>query len=109
MTGTEYLCVNAVIVIASADLEEFWKGFEDVFNKVIAEEECTLFERSYQEDKENDEVIIRLFEAWTGTVEWFREVQMNKPYYKPYLEATQKLWRRDHEFKIARRLGLSQY
>ncbi|KIY64837.1 hypothetical protein CYLTODRAFT_492787 [Cylindrobasidium torrendii FP15055 ss-10] len=103
MTKPEYLILNVHIVVRPADLEKFWKGLEISASRVIEEKECTLFEISYLENKEKDQVDIYLYEAWTCTVEWFNEVQMNKPYYKPYLEATEKLWKRPREMTISKR------
>ncbi|KIY69087.1 hypothetical protein CYLTODRAFT_442885 [Cylindrobasidium torrendii FP15055 ss-10] len=109
MSTPESLQLDVNIFIAPSDLQAFWEALEPAYQAVIAEKECTQFEISVSEDKEKDEVTIHFVESWAASLEWLTTVQSRKPYYKPYLEATEKMFKRPREGKIFKRLVNKSY
>ncbi|KAF9026021.1 hypothetical protein BDZ89DRAFT_1067863 [Hymenopellis radicata] len=89
------IIVDVTITVATSSLAEFLKKLPLSYNGVIVEPECTLFEVAHRDNPETGETTVRLFEAWTCTKEWFVNVQLKKPYYEPYIEATKPMWTKD--------------
>ncbi|MEX3789821.1 putative quinol monooxygenase [Paraburkholderia sp. BR14374] len=62
---------------------------------VVAEAECLTLD--YAQDAE-DPARFMLYEVWPSR-EYFETKQLAKPYYRPYLEATQPMWAEPRRFK----------
>ena len=77
---------------------EFFKFFRPAYDAVIAEPECRFF---FVTQNPQEPEAISWVEGWTKGVEWLQEVQLKKPYYQPYIEATEP-W-----FSKPREIGLS--
>jgi quinol monooxygenase YgiN len=65
-----------------------------VADVVVAEPECLTLD--YAQDPE-DPARFTLYEVWPSR-EYFEKTQLAKPYYRPYLEATQPMWAEPRRF-----------
>ncbi|KAF8847403.1 hypothetical protein BDZ45DRAFT_681911 [Acephala macrosclerotiorum] len=71
------------------DRDTFIKYFKPCYDSVIVEPECAYF--LIGEDLQQPGVY-RWTEGWTKDAAWFMNEQITKPYYKPYLKATEPLF-----------------
>ncbi|PYI04695.1 hypothetical protein BO78DRAFT_319995 [Aspergillus sclerotiicarbonarius CBS 121057] len=86
--------VHATVYINPDDLPKFWDAFRPVYDKVIAEPECTLFE-VYQSQEE------------PGTLTWVENWHVfafqgatSTTYYHDYLAVTTPMYIKLQKFKI---------
>ncbi|OQU99870.1 Fungal specific transcription factor domain-containing protein [Cladophialophora immunda] len=77
------------ITVDPSDIDEFLKGLHICYDRCVEEPECLSFEVFHSQDSPGR---FRFLEIWAKDREWFESVQMKKPYYDPYHEATIKLW-----------------
>ncbi|KAH7363792.1 hypothetical protein BKA65DRAFT_532508 [Rhexocercosporidium sp. MPI-PUGE-AT-0058] len=69
--------------------DTFLKYFKPAYDAVIAEAECAYF---FVGENAQDPGVFRWTEGWTKDVAWFMAEQIHKPYYEPYLKATEPLF-----------------
>ncbi|KAK4497120.1 hypothetical protein PRZ48_011570 [Zasmidium cellare] len=93
--------LHVTIHIDPSNVDKFFAAMKPAFDVVAAEPECLYFE-IFQDPAEPGK--ISWVENWSKGVEWFFKEQMTKEYYKPYLEATEKLYIKPREFKVLKRL-----
>ncbi|KAE8444205.1 hypothetical protein EG329_000802 [Mollisiaceae sp. DMI_Dod_QoI] len=74
------------------DRETFLKYFKPGYDAAVVEPECAYF--LIGEDMQHPGVF-RWTEGWTKDVTWFMTEQVTKPYYEPYLKATEPLFTSD--------------
>ncbi|ETN46615.1 uncharacterized protein HMPREF1541_00801 [Cyphellophora europaea CBS 101466] len=86
--------LNVKIFIAPERVEEFYRHFRPAFEAVMAEPQCRYFVVS--EDPQNPGTL-SWTEGWTEDVQWLMQNQLTKPYYKPYLEATEPMFLKERE------------
>jgi len=89
--------IHVTIIIAPSDVPEFLKAVEILFLQVTAEPECTFVQILQKPEQPG---VFRFVEAWSATREWLHEVQLGKPYYAPYIAATEKMWLKPREIEI---------
>ncbi|PPJ51832.1 hypothetical protein CBER1_09758 [Cercospora berteroae] len=94
--------LHVTVHIAPENLEAFYAAMIPVFDVVAAEPECLYFEL-YQDPTSPG--TLSWVENWDATTQWFKDVQMQKAYYKPYFEATMPMYIKDREWRILKRLG----
>lgn len=83
--------MTAVVVtlkIKPEYVEEFKRRFIAVREVIIAERECMRLDLCQSSE---DPGRFMIFEVWPSR-EYFEKVQLAKPYYAPYFEATQHMW-----------------
>ncbi len=88
-TPTPSYMIHVSITVAPASVHAFLHAVGILFQQVTAEPECTFVEILQKPDETG---VFRFVEHWNATREWLHEVQLGKPYYGPYMEATEKLW-----------------
>ncbi|KAH9212860.1 hypothetical protein DL95DRAFT_524799 [Leptodontidium sp. 2 PMI_412] len=71
------------------DRDTFLKYFKPAYDAVIAEPECAYF---FIGENIQEPGVFRWTEGWTKDIAWFMAEQINKPYYEPYLKATEPLF-----------------
>ncbi|KAL4786805.1 glycoside hydrolase superfamily [Aspergillus varians] len=96
------ISLHITLFIAEENVEKFFEAFRPVYEKVIAEPECTFFEL-YQSQSDPGE--ISLVENWSASVEWLMGVQIKKDYYLPFFEATEPMFVKPREAKVVNRVG----
>ncbi|PYH87411.1 hypothetical protein BO71DRAFT_393521 [Aspergillus ellipticus CBS 707.79] len=96
------LSLHITIHLSPSDLPTFWAAFKPVYEKVIAEPECTFFEVYESADAPGT---VSWVENWSATKEWFLGVQIVKPYYHEYLAKTEPLFVKPREVKVLQRVG----
>ncbi|KAH7394307.1 hypothetical protein BKA66DRAFT_438668 [Pyrenochaeta sp. MPI-SDFR-AT-0127] len=95
------ISVHVSVTVAPENAQKFLELFRSIYETVSAEPECVFFE-VYQNPATPGE--FKFVENWNGTQEWFREVQMQKEYYKPYVAVTEPLWIKPREIEIWERM-----
>ncbi|KAK3063546.1 hypothetical protein LTS18_014671 [Coniosporium uncinatum] len=89
---------KAEIFVDPSNADAFIAALKPAADKAFAEPECTLFQ-AYQVDDEPGHFV--LIENWTEDKEWLMTAslpnvtfakQVTKPYYKPYLDATEPMF-----------------
>ncbi|KAL7904766.1 hypothetical protein GGI35DRAFT_194646 [Trichoderma velutinum] len=94
--------VHVTITIDPANTTAFLAAFRRIYEIVAAEPECTYFE-VFQSLEEPG--VFRFVENWSKDVQWFKEVQLTKEYYTPYLEATEPMWIKPRSIKYFERFS----
>ncbi|RAL10246.1 putative quinol monooxygenase [Aspergillus homomorphus CBS 101889] len=100
------ISLHVTVHISPENLPKFWEAMHPVYEKVIAEPECTFFE-IYQ-SPENPGTLSWV-ENWSQSLEWLFEVQIKKPYYHDYLAVTEPMFIKPREVKIYNRVGAPYY
>ncbi|OJJ32194.1 hypothetical protein ASPWEDRAFT_53881 [Aspergillus wentii DTO 134E9] len=103
MDSSHGISLQVTIFIKPEDLPKFWESFMPVYNKVIAEPECTFFE-VYQSPEEPG--TLSWVENWTESTEWLLKNQLTKPYYEDYFATTTPMFIKPREVKVLNRVGL---
>ncbi|OJJ07253.1 hypothetical protein ASPVEDRAFT_46604 [Aspergillus versicolor CBS 583.65] len=101
-TTSPGISFHATVFIAEEDVDKFFEACRPVFDKIIAEPECTFFE-IYQSPENSGE--ISWVENWSASVEWLMEVQVKKDYYIPYFQATEPMYVKPRVMKLVNRVG----
>lgn len=96
------MSLHVTVHVAPRDVDRFFAAFKPVFNKIIAEPECLMFE-VYRDPREPGK--ISWVEDWSKSPLWFRTEQMTKDYYKEYLAITEPLFVKPRESQFLERLG----
>ncbi|KAF2751192.1 hypothetical protein M011DRAFT_473700 [Sporormia fimetaria CBS 119925] len=86
---TKGISLHVEITVAPENVDKFLEALKPCYEAVIAEEKCTFFEVFHSAENPG---VFKFVENWDATVEWLMANQLNKPYYKPYLEATEPMW-----------------
>ncbi|KAK4059006.1 hypothetical protein Trihar35433_11267 [Trichoderma harzianum] len=94
--------VHVTITIDPTNTSAFLTAFRRIYEIVAAEPECTYFE-VFQSLEEPG--VFRFVENWSKDVQWFKEVQLTKAYYRPYLEATEPMWIKPRSIKYFERFS----
>ncbi|GAB7340880.1 hypothetical protein MBLNU457_7235t1 [Dothideomycetes sp. NU457] len=105
-TTTPGFSLQITVHIKPENVERFLQEFNPIFELVIREPECVLFE-VFQSPE--DPGTLSWVENWSESPEWFFEHQLPKAYYKPYLEATEPMFIAPREIKVLNRLPLQYY
>ncbi|KAH7324978.1 hypothetical protein B0I35DRAFT_449760 [Stachybotrys elegans] len=93
----EGISLHVSVTISPENVTRFFEFFKPVYEAVIAEPECSFFE-VYQSPE--DPGALHWVENWSQSVEWLIKVQLTKPYYQEYLEATEPMFIKPREFKV---------
>ncbi|KAL8795797.1 MAG: hypothetical protein Q9182_007486 [Xanthomendoza sp. 2 TL-2023] len=96
------ISLHVSIHISPTNLPTFLSHFKTCFQLAAAEPECTYFEVFIDPE---DAGHLCWVENWGRGREWFMSEQITKPYYKPYLEATEPMFIKPREFAFYERLG----
>ncbi|ESK92541.1 hypothetical protein Moror_4417 [Moniliophthora roreri MCA 2997] len=99
MVGHGYM-FHILITVDPSKVDEFLGHLSTLVKQVTAEEKCTFFETTVK--RETGE--IRLTEGWAADMEYLTTVQVNKEYYKPYLEAIEPLMTKPRVVEVFERL-----
>ncbi len=94
------ITVVVTFTIKAGERERFLEALLAHLPNCVAEETC---ERMWVYDDPEDPARFMLFEEWADRRE-FLEVQLERPYRKPYMAATEHLWAKPRETAIWRRL-----
>lgn len=87
------------IWVPESFVPEFWTHFKPAYDAVINEPECRFFLVCPNPQEPG---CLSWIEGWSKDVDWFMGVQAQKDYYKPYLEATEKVFTKPRQFEILR-------
>jgi quinol monooxygenase YgiN len=117
------ISLQVTVTIAPENVSKFLELFQSVYEKVIAEPECTFFEVYHSPENpgvlswvENWYLLLSFFLLWllltdayvvtrTQSIEWLFQNQFSKEYYKEYLETTEPMFLKPREAKILKRLS----
>jgi quinol monooxygenase YgiN len=88
------IAVLVTFRIKPGSVDAFKEELLKVAVPVIAEPECLTLD--YAQDPQ-DPARFMLYEVWPSR-EYFEKTQQAKPYYRPYLEATQPMWAEPRQF-----------
>ncbi|KAL2813344.1 hypothetical protein BDW59DRAFT_154851 [Aspergillus cavernicola] len=102
-SSTPGISLQVSVFIAEENVPKFFEAFLPVYEKVIAEPECTFFE-IYQNPQNPGE--LSWVENWSASMEWLIGVQVKKSYYEEYLKVTTPMFIKEREIKILNRLGV---
>ena len=83
------MILSVKIFIAPESVPEFFTHFKTIYDDVLAEPECLFFSVGTSPSEPG---LIAWTEGWSKDVDWFMNVQLKKDYYKPYFEATEKMF-----------------
>ncbi|EED12005.1 hypothetical protein TSTA_000770 [Talaromyces stipitatus ATCC 10500] len=100
--SSESISLQVTVWISPGNVPKFFEALRPVYEKVIAEPECTFFE--YYEDPE-EPGRISWVENWSQSKEWLLQNQMPKEYYHEYFAITEPMFIKPREFKVLRRVG----
>ncbi|GAM33747.1 hypothetical protein TCE0_013r00874 [Talaromyces pinophilus] len=100
--SSEGISLQVTIWISPENVPKFFEALLPVYEKVIAEPECTFFE--YYEDPAEPGKISWV-ENWSKSAEWLLQNQIPKEYYKEYFAITEPMFLKPREFKILKRVG----
>lgn len=97
--------LNVQMTIRPSDAEAFLAAIKPAYDAVLQEPECAFFNLGRRdpihplsgEPLNEDECVISFSEGWNCSLEWFREVQLKKEYYGPYMAVTQGMWVKPRE------------
>ncbi|KAH7418592.1 hypothetical protein BKA64DRAFT_763072 [Cadophora sp. MPI-SDFR-AT-0126] len=89
LAPTVSFILQVKITIDPKDRSTFLQYFKPAYEAVIAEPECAYF---FVGENAQEPGVFRWTEGWTRDVGWFMENQITKPYYEPYLKATEPLF-----------------
>ncbi|KAL3473228.1 hypothetical protein BJX99DRAFT_201395 [Aspergillus californicus] len=101
-TSSPGISLQVSVFIAEENVPKFFEAMLPVYEKVIAEPECTFFE-IYQNPQSPGE--LSWVENWSQSLEWLMGVQVRKSYYKEYLELTEPMFIKPREVKVLNRVG----
>lgn len=88
------LGVHVTIRVAPASVPAFLDAFGPCQAGCLTEPECMYFDVFH-----DGQGTFRFVELWTLTREQFQNIQMNKPYYEPYLTITKPMWVEDRRIE----------
>ncbi|KAL1986003.1 hypothetical protein VTN96DRAFT_7138 [Rasamsonia emersonii] len=94
--------LHVSITIAPENVPKFFEAFKPVYDKVIAEPECTFFEVHQSPDEPG---VLSWVENWSKPKEWLIQHQLTKEYYKEYIAITEPMFLKPREIKVLNRLG----
>ncbi|CAO2657939.1 Nn.00g071990.m01.CDS01 [Neocucurbitaria sp. VM-36] len=83
------ISVHVNITVAPENVSKFLELFKPCYEAVTAEPECVFFEVYHNPAAPGQ---FRFVENWNASAEWFKDVQLQKDYYKPYVANTEPLW-----------------
>ncbi|KAK5062832.1 hypothetical protein LTR84_004907 [Exophiala bonariae] len=89
--------LSVKVWIPEDKMTEFFELFEPAYRAVVAEPECRFFVVSRHPQ---DPTCLSWVEGWSKDVQWLQEVQLNKPYYQPYLSTTEPWFLRDRVVEL---------
>ncbi|KAL2216336.1 hypothetical protein M432DRAFT_623847 [Thermoascus aurantiacus ATCC 26904] len=104
-TTFQGISLQVTVFIAPKDVPRFWEAFRPVYDRVIAEPECTFFEVYHRSAEEEGVVSLSWVENWSKSKEWLIQHQLTKPYYDEYLAITTPMYVRPREIRVLDRLG----
>ncbi|KAM0718817.1 hypothetical protein Q7P37_005889 [Cladosporium fusiforme] len=105
--------LNVRMTIHPSSLPAFLAGMKPAYDAVLLEPECVFFNLGVcedvdllgtgdKDDKKDETCTVSFSEGWNCTLDWFQNVQLKRDYYKPYQEATVKLYTKPPAFEIVR-------
>ncbi|KAF2662622.1 hypothetical protein K491DRAFT_184829 [Lophiostoma macrostomum CBS 122681] len=103
---TRLYSLHVKLYIDPAKVDEFLDALQPAYDAVIAEPECKFFE-VYTLPEEPG--VFKFVEHWQATKQWLMDVQVNKPYYKPYYEKTFPMFVKEREFELFVRMPGSRF
>ncbi|KAJ4190500.1 hypothetical protein NW767_011327 [Fusarium falciforme] len=106
MASNHGISLHVTVYVDPENVPKFLEHFKPVYDKVVAEPECTFFE-VYQSSE--DPGTLHWVENWNQTTDWLLNVQIRKDYYKEYFAATEPMFVKPREFKVYNRLGSPYY
>ncbi|KAL8999594.1 MAG: hypothetical protein Q9169_001554 [Polycauliona sp. 2 TL-2023] len=95
------ISLHVSIYISPHSRAAFLEAFKPCFDAVRAEPACKFFEVFTDPE---DEGHFHWVENWIGSVKWFMTEQITKPYYAPYLAATEPMFVKPREVKFYHRM-----
>ncbi|OCL10314.1 hypothetical protein AOQ84DRAFT_289535 [Glonium stellatum] len=99
------LSLHIKITVAPENGEKFLAALKPVFEKVVAEPECTYFEVFQNPETPG---AFCLVQNWNCTKQEMIEVQ-RKDYYKPYVAETEAMWVKPREIEIWERMPTREW
>ncbi|KIX07913.1 uncharacterized protein Z518_02567 [Rhinocladiella mackenziei CBS 650.93] len=100
--GSTYTTLHVTIQVDPSNVEPFLAALRPCWAACIREPECILFDVFHSGAEPGT---FRFTEVWTKDEKWFREHQLTKPYYEPYLAITQPMWVADRKMEFFERIG----
>lgn len=88
------LSLHVTIQVAPHNVDAFLEALRPCWAGCVAEEENLFFD-VFQDPETPGR--FHFVELWSKDKEWFFEVQLKKPYYKPYLDITVPMWIADRK------------
>ncbi|UKZ76910.1 hypothetical protein TrVFT333_004625 [Trichoderma virens FT-333] len=99
---TSGFSLHVTITIDPANISAFLAAFRPVYKAVVAEPDCTYFEVFHSLEEPG---VFRFVENWSKDPQWFKENQLTKAYYIPYVEATEPMWIKPRSLKFFERFS----
>ncbi|RDW76655.1 putative quinol monooxygenase [Aspergillus mulundensis] len=94
--------LQVTVYLEPKDVPTFLDALWSVYEKILEEENCTLFE-IHQSIEDKGQIL--MFKNWSASREWVTEVGMTRPYLEEYHAKTEPLFIRPKQVVIQERLG----